>query len=180
MSERYRFTSRDKSLIEAGILLLRKLATAPMTKPGQLKTVTKVLQALLSLPEVPRGLNASIMVTSPTRSCGDCIRTSHSWEIRVEGEYLCFESGGGFARTDTSVSDSFTSMRWDACPGQNADYRDYREDCRMVPDLQSFQAGVENINYFEKGYGLEMYDKNNLELEEFSGSACNDDEYWET
>jgi hypothetical protein len=73
MSERYQFTSRDKSLIEAGILLLRKLATAPMTKPGQLKTVTKVLEALLRLPEVPRGFDVSITVTSPTRSFPDCI-----------------------------------------------------------------------------------------------------------
>jgi len=82
MSERYQFTSRDKSLIEAAVLLLRKLATAPMTKPGQLKTVTKVLQALLRLPEVPQGLNVSIMVTSPSRSFEDCIRTSQYWEVR--------------------------------------------------------------------------------------------------
>ena len=33
---------------------------------------------------------------------------------------------------------------------------------------------------FEKGYGLEMYDTDNPEIEEFSGSACDDDEYWET
>ena len=177
MSERYQFTSRDKSLIEAGILLLRKLATAPMTKPGQLKTVTKVLGALLSLPEVPRGLDVSIMITSPTRSFPDCIRTSHSWEIRVEGTHLCLEGGGSFARTDTSVHDAFTSMTWDADPGRTADYRDYREDCLVVPDLQTFQAGVELISFFEKGYGLEMYDTDNPELEEFSGSASDDSDY---
>lgn len=175
MSERYKFTSRDKSLIAAAVLLLRKLATAPMTKPGQLKTVTKVLQALLRLPELPQGLNVSIMITSPTRSFEDCIRTSHSWEIRVEGTHLCFETGGSFARTDTSIHDAFTSMTWDAYPGRNADYRDYREDCRVVPDLQSFQAGVERISFFEEGYGLEMYDTDNPELEEFSGSACDDE-----
>lgn len=179
MSERYQFTSRDHSLIEAAVLLLRKLATAPMTKPGQLKTVTKVLQALLRLPEVSQGLNVSIMVTSPTCSFPNCIRTSYSWEIRVEGAYLCFGTGGSFARTDAPVHDAFTSMTWDAYPGRNADYRDYREDCRMVPDLQTFQAGVERISFFDKGYGLEMYDTDNPELEEFSGSACDDDEYEE-
>ena len=46
MSERYQFTSRDKGLIAADVLLLQKLATAPITKPGQLKTVTKVILAL--------------------------------------------------------------------------------------------------------------------------------------
>jgi hypothetical protein len=78
MSERYLFTSRDKSLIEAGILLLRKLATAPMTKPGQLKTVTKVLEALLRLPKVPRGLDVSIMITSDAISV-----FSTSWRTRL-------------------------------------------------------------------------------------------------
>ena len=174
MSERYQLTSRDKSLIESGILLLRKLATAPMTKPGQLKTVTKTLQALLSLPEVPKGLGVYITVTSPTRKSAGSIETFWSWDIRVEGTHLCFESGGGLD------GEGFTSMTWDAGPGRSADYRDYREDCRMVPDLQTFQAGVENINFFEKGYGLEMYDTDNPEIEEFSGSACDDDEYWET
>jgi hypothetical protein len=171
MSERYQFTSRDKSLIEAGILLLRKLATAPMTKPGQLKTVTKALQALLSLPEVPEGLDVYITVTSPNRKYPGSIETFSSWDIRIEDSHLCFESGGGFD------GDGFTSMTWDASPGQTADYRDHREDCRVVPDLQTFQAGVENINFFEKGYGLEMYDTDNPEIEEFSGSACDDDEY---
>jgi len=65
-------------------------------------------------------------------------------------------------------------MTWDAYPGRKADYRDYREDCRLVPDLQSFQAGVECISFFEKGYGLEMYDTDNPDIEEFSGSACDD------
>jgi hypothetical protein len=45
----------------------------------------------------------------------------------------------------------------------------------LCPTCKRFRPGWKTSTFFEKGYGLEMYDTDNPELEEFSGSACDDE-----
>ena len=160
----YNLNTRDKSLINAATLLLRKVATARITKPGQLLTVTKLLHVLSKLPAVPDNGFVSVMVCSPSQDFGE-ISTSRWWEVVVEAPQLRISSGGSFYRP-ISGGDSFTSMSWSAMPEHAGEFYDHRESLRIVPGLRSFPEEIAAIDLRARGYTLEIYDDDNDRLEE--------------
>lgn len=165
MSETYKHNTRDQALVASALKLLRKVALAKITKPGQLKTVASLAHILTKFPEVPDCGFISLMVNSPSHKFGE-ISTFHYWEVKVDGKTLTLSSGGNFSRP--GIADSFTSMTWDASPNASPDFYDYRESLRMVPDVKSFPEGIEGISFSEGGYSLEMYDDENPDVEEYS------------
>lgn len=165
MIETYKYNTRDQALVAAALKLLRKVALARITKPGQLKTVARLAYILTKFPEVPDSGSISLMVSSPAHNF-DEIATSHYWEVKIDGTTLTLSSGGNFS--SPGIADSFTSMTWDAAPGAFPEFYDYRESLRIVPDVRSFPEGIEGISFSEGGYSLEMYDDENPDIEEYS------------
>jgi hypothetical protein len=84
----------------------------------------------------------------------------------VEGERLSISSRRHFYRP-SSGGDTFTTMTWAVVPGEPADFADYREGLVIVPDVQSFQNAVTNMD-LGCGYKVEITDPDNPLLEELA------------
>src|SRR5258706_1945434 len=109
MSERYQFDAKDKVLVRAATILLKKVAVAEATKPAQLVSVAKLQHVLSRLPRAASGIDVTVSVSSPRHSFPDEIETMHWWKVAAEGEQLSISSGGHFFRPNTG-GDSFTQM----------------------------------------------------------------------
>jgi hypothetical protein len=167
MPERYSFNALDRTLLQAAMVLLKKVASAENLRPAELVSVAKLQHAFSRLPEVTRGLDVCVSVTSPRRTFGE-IETYHWWEITVEDEGLSITSAGHFYRPSTG-GDTFTTMTWAIAPGEPADFADYREHLAIVPDVQSFPDAVTSVD-FGRGYKAEITDSDNPLLEELADS----------
>ncbi len=182
MSERYKLDTRDKVLLSAATILLKKVAAAEATRPAQLVSVAKLLHILSVLPRVTPNVTASVQVSCPRHQFGD-IETFHWWEFAVEESRLRISSGGHFYQP-SSGGDTFTTMIWRASPEQPAEQDDYRESLWMVPDVRSFPEGVESIDLAFGSYSVEITEHDNPLLEEYededagtaSGEAPEDEE----
>ena len=159
---RYNFDRRDRTLLTAATILLRKL-TAKMLRPAELVSVAKLQHALSRLPRGTLGLDVPISVTGPRRKFGE-IETWHWWEVALEDGRLSISSGGHFYQPSTG-GDSFTTMNWAAAPGQPAQFDDYRENLLMVPDVYSFPDAVEGMDFAAETYTVEITDPDNPLLE---------------
>ena len=115
MHERYSFDARDRALLTAAAVLLKKVAAATL-RPAEMVSVAKLQHVLSHLPRVTPDLEITVSVRGPRRRFGE-IETWHYWEIGIEGEQLSMSSGGYFYQSSTG-GDSFTTMSWSAVPGQ--------------------------------------------------------------
>lgn len=57
-------------------------------------------------------------------------------------------------------------MTWDAVPGVQSEQDDYRESLWMVPDVRSYEEGVESIDFTAEEYHIEILDNGNPLLHE--------------
>ena len=158
MHERYSFGSRDRTLLQAADVLLKKVAATTL-RPAQMVSVAKLQHVFSRLPRVTADLAVTVSVVGPRRKF-DEVKTWHYWDIAIEGERLSIASGGHFYDPRTG-GDSFTTMTWNAAPGKAAVYDDYLESLWMVPDVQSFPEGVAGIDFESGAYKLEIVDSDN-------------------
>ena len=76
-------------------------------------------------------------------------------------------SGGHFYRKSTG-GDSFSSMRWEAVPGEEAELNDYLESLGIMDDARPYADEVDAMNLYDDGYELSIEDEDNPLLEESS------------
>jgi hypothetical protein len=162
--ERYQLNSRDRSVVDAGIVLLKKVANSKIITAEQRISVLQLLHILSTLPETSSEKVISMIVNGPQRGFGQ-IRVSQHWEIAVEGRWVNILSGGYFYRPTTG-GDSFTSMDWSAAPAEPADFHDYRNSLRTVPGLSAFPESVAAIDIDSGGYSLEICDGEDASIED--------------
>jgi hypothetical protein len=67
----YVLSERDRSIITATKLLLRKIARFPAIIPRQMEAVANVLGVFERLPQVPEGVNAAVSLAGPRRCYGE-------------------------------------------------------------------------------------------------------------
>ncbi len=163
-ADRYSFSEMDRDLLGAAALLLKKVVAADTLRPAQLVSVAKLQYVVSRLPRVTTDLDLTVSVIGPRRKFGE-IETWHYWDVGIEGERLFLESGGHFYRPSTG-GDSFTTMNWSAVPGEAAEFDDYRETHRIVPDIETFENGVAGVEFTSGAYRIEVNDFDNPLLEE--------------
>lgn len=163
MSLQYSLNSRDKELIAAAGLFLRKAVRASVLTPAQVVTAAKILHAVERVPLPARDVNASVSIQGPARWFGE-IETWHWWEVKVEERVLSILSGGHFYRKSTG-GDSFTTLSWTVAPGEEAEYDDYLEDLRIVPDVQPFELAVKSLDFSKGPYTPIVSDADNALLD---------------
>jgi tetratricopeptide (TPR) repeat protein len=159
MSERYRFNSQDREILEAATALLRKAASTEITKPAELASIAKLQHVLATLPRVTSDVNVTVSVISPRRKFGE-IEIFHWWDIAIDDECLSISSGGHFYRPSTG-GDSFSTMKWAAVPSERAEFDDYRDSLGIVPDICSFPEAVAGIDLSSPGFKIEVSDEDN-------------------
>ncbi len=167
----YCLNRRDRALIACAEGLLRRLVATSFVKPAELVSIAKVLHMLSRLPKplaVTDETLISISVIGPHHHF-DEIETYHWWDVKVEGEELSISSGGHFYRPSTG-GDTFSTMSWQAVPGELPDFEDYREHLAIVPDVQSFPDAVAGIDFADGGYKVEVNDLENSLLDEMDDS----------
>ena len=173
MPEHYKFDGRDRALLRAAAVLLKKVANAETLRPAELVSVAKLQHVLSVLPRVTPDLEVTVSVVAPRRKFGE-IETWHYWDIGIEGEQITIASGGHFDQPSTG-GDSFTTMNWTAVPEEPAELEDYRETLWMVPDVQSFPEAVAGIEFSSGAYRIEITDSENTLLQE--GEETGEDAY---
>lgn len=160
----YDFDERDRELLSAASLLLKKLVAAEYLRPAELVSVAKLQHVLSRLPHETSGLDVSISVISPRRQFGE-IETYHWWDVAIEDDWLSIKAGGHFYQPGTG-GDTFTTLSWDIVPGEEAEFADYREHLSIVPDVQSFPNAVATIDFGSRRYMVEVTDPDNGLLED--------------
>jgi hypothetical protein len=163
-TESYVLSPQDKQLIAAAQSLLSKVARAPSLQPAQLVSVAKLQHALGRLPQVTALSYVHVSVSSPRRMFGD-IETWHWWDVTIEDDSLRFTSGGHFYQP-RSGGDTFTTMTWDACPGEESELVDNSLILGMVPDLRTYEDGVASVDFAAGEYSIEITDSDNPLLDE--------------
>jgi len=76
----------------------------------------------------------------------------------------------GTTTTRQQDSDSFSVFDWEAEPGSEGEYPDYTALLHMVPDVKGFEAGVQEMNLSEPGYGVRVNDESNGLLDDGTGA----------
>ncbi len=163
-SDSYVLSPQDGSLIAAAQSLLSKVAQAPSLHPAQLVSVAKLQHALGRLPKVTDLSYIRVSVSSPRRMFSD-IETWHWWDVVVEDDTLRLSSGGHYYHPK-SGGDSFTTMTWDAQPGEESELSDNTADLAMVPDLRTYADGVASVDFSAGGYSIEVTDSDNPLLDD--------------
>jgi hypothetical protein len=172
--ENYIFNTHDGELIAAAKMLLEKVARSAGFRPAQLVSVAKLQHALAHLPHANTDMDVKVSVTSPRRSFGE-VETYHWWDVALEYGILRLTSGGHFYRPSTG-GDTFTSMEWEAQPGEESEFSDYSDNNRIVPDLRSYEDGVASVDLAAGGYSIEVTDSDNPLLEEMDEEESEQEE----
>ena len=169
---------RDKMVIVLAIQLLERAMRAPFMTAAKMVSVAKALHVLSRLPLPSEEMLLRIDITGPTRSFEDR-QIRHSWSVELDNSAIIISSGGYFARSSTG-GDSFSCMRWTACPGCESDYSDYLASLHIVDDAKPFEDEVAELDFSQPGYSLDVIDENNTLLEEDAtkeeetiGLSCN-------
>ncbi len=161
----YILSKRDKGILSAALLFLEKITRASFTRPAQLVSVAKVLHLLKRLPNTSNEeFDIRIEICGPTRYFGPNA-ISHSWCVQIEGRLIQISSHGYFSRESTG-GDSFTAMRWNAAPGEEAIFEDYLEHLDLVDDAKPFPEEIEELNLTESDFSLSVEDDDNPLLQE--------------
>ena len=173
-SDSYVLNPHDKQLLAAAQSLLVKVARAPSLHPAQLVSVAKLQHALARLPHANPDLEVHVSVVGPRHTFDD-IETYHYWDVTLECGTLRLASGGHFYRP-SSGGDSFTTMTWEAQPGEESDLSDYSANLWMVPDLRTYVDGVASVDFSTGGYSIEVTDSDNALLEEMEDEEEGDED----
>lgn len=131
MSSPYRLSKADKQVIAAIESLLKQLSRAEDIKPAEMVSVAKVLHVLSRLPRVTEGVSVTIEISYRVNREGGS--SSSIWHF-FAGEDLLALSCGGFEYTDGVGSDTFTTMSWEAHPGERTEYDGSWDDAWMERD----------------------------------------------
>ena len=165
---------QDEALLDAARSLLAKVASAPSLHPAQLVSVAKLQHALARLPQANSELEVHVSVVGPPHTFGD-IETYHYWDVTLECGSLRLASGGNFHQPSTG-GDSFTTMTWEAQPGEESDFSDYSANHWMVPDLRTYPDGVASVDFATGGYSIEVTDSDNPLLDEMGDEEEGEDD----
>jgi tetratricopeptide (TPR) repeat protein len=153
-SDVYILSEKDRSIVAATKLLLRKIIRLSSIRPNEMEVVAKVLGIFERLPRVSDELNAVINLTGPRHQYGEH-EIYHYWIVEVEGAEIRVSSNGHFYRP-SSGGDSFTCMQWRAVPGCETFYGDYLDGLRIVDDAQPYETEVARLPISEPGYHLSV------------------------
>ena len=167
----YILSEKDRSIVAATKLLLKKMVRHPSIKPVEMEVVTKVLMVFERLPGVSDELHTMVDLTGPNHQYGDH-RISHWWRIAVDGTKIHVSSNGYFHRP-SSGGDSFTCMQWQAQPGRETSYGDYLDTLQIVDDAQPYETEVAHLPISEPGYYV------SVEVDGEKLAKPSDDEDWE-
>lgn len=163
-SNLYLFNHRDKKLIVSARLLLIKVTQASSLLPAQLLSIAKLRHVLEKIPNVTSCLDVRVSVISPRRYFDD-VETYHWYDVAIQDEILTISSGGHFYRPSTG-GDTFITMTWNAMPGEKAEYADYLDQLRIVPDVFTFEEAVARLDLSVQGYNIEVEDPDNSFLDD--------------
>jgi hypothetical protein len=135
MNESYRLNKADMQVIAAIGRLLKRLAASESIGPAQLVSVAKVLHVLSRLPRVTEGVCVTIEISYQIKQegCG----SSLVWHLFV-GEDSMALSCGGSEYTEGVGSDSFTTMTWEAQPGERTDYDGSWDETWMERECEDY------------------------------------------
>lgn len=147
----------DRGVVAAAQQLLLKLIKSGLLDQGQAATVAKLLFGMSRIPYPADPFGAKVCITSPRRRFGD-VETFHWWDIEYENGVWSIQSAGHFYRPSTG-GDSFKNMAWYAAPEEPAMYEDHLDQLWMVPDARSFEDAVDEIDFSEDGYEIEISDE---------------------
>jgi hypothetical protein len=161
---RHPLSSLDTVLVARARQLLLDSIHARLVTPAQLISVANVANALARLPLATDAGVICISVIGPRHLHGE-IETRFSWKVSVESEMIVLGCGGHFYRPSTG-GDSFTTLYWESNPGETPDLRDYRDELRIVPNIEFLMDGLPDILTAPEGYRLTVEDENNPWLEE--------------
>lgn len=162
--EQYLLGAHDRSLLAAASAMLAKLAASGVLRPAEVASLAKLQHVLSRLPRVTSGLEVRVDVKGPWRRSGD-IKAWHWWAVSVDGGELAIEGGGWLQRPSTG-GESFTTMTWEALPGETAELDDYRDHLAIVPGVQSFPIAVDTIDFTTGDYIASVDDPDNPLLQE--------------
>ena len=163
-AEKYEFNQHDRVIVNAAIKLIDKLTCAMVLSPAQRISVAKMQLFLSRLPRVTDDLELTVSVTAPRNYFGE-IETRQYWTISVEEGQLNISGSGHFYRPSTG-GDSFPSFRWAIASGMESEFIDYTERLSIVPDIEPFEVFVEQIDFADPGYEVEIEDQENSFLDE--------------
>ena len=172
MNETYILGRADEELLLATKALLKKLASASTTKPAELVSIAKMMHVLSVLPRSVPDVHVEISVILPRRRF-DEIETMHWWDIAIEDEQISISGGGSFRQPSTG-SDTFSTMRWVAIPGECSEMEDYSHLLWMVPDVHSFQDAVAKIDSCLHHCKIEIVDEDNSLLHGSDGEELDE------
>lgn len=156
----YVLRERDLEIIAAARMLLDKVAKSGHLRPAELVSVGKLLHFLACLPRPTLGMNVEVGVFPPEKSFPSGVKTHHYWNVIVEGDLLSISSGGYYNAPGTG-SDSFTSLTWEAVPGEEPDLRDYIDRLSIVPDIQPMSDAVQRLDLSDRRFSVEVVDPEN-------------------
>jgi hypothetical protein len=135
MNEPYRLNKADLQVLAAIDRLLKRLAASKSIRPAKLVSVAKVLHVLSRLPRVTEGVCVTIEISYQIKQegCG----SSSVWHLFV-GEDSMALSCGGSEYTEGVGSDLFTTMTWEAQPGERTDYDGSWDESWMERDDEGY------------------------------------------
>lgn len=169
----------DRVIVDHAFLLLEKLLRAPFVTPAEISTLAKLLHVLKRMPRTSKEMVLRVDLAGPHRSIdssGEAHVIGHYWAIEIEGDVVSVTSGGSFSRPSTG-SDSFTSMQWRACPGEDPELSDYLPHILgIVDDAMPFNKEVELLDLSQPGFWIEVRDEENELLDEDGSDETREEE----
>lgn len=172
--ECYLLSPVDDEQIGAAKLLVEKVIHSGAARPAEIVSAAKLLHALTCLPRVTEGLDVYLSVIGPRRTFRE-IETYHWWNVRLEDVYWQLDCGGHFYRP-SSGGDTFTTMTWEASPGERPEFSDYSHLHRIVPDLQTYANGIAGIDFSTGEYRIEIQDADNQLLDDLADEESKEEE----
>ena len=161
---KYCLNERDRTLVQRAAVLLERTVVSGLATPAQLVSIGKALHVLTRMPKTSNAQHLTIDLASPPHLSVDT-QTSFTWSVEVQGQVVLIGSGGYFQR-GIAGGDSFTTIMWEATPGEEATFTDFSGFHGIVPDLESFTTELPTVEDLQSGYKLDVLDSKNPLLEE--------------
>jgi hypothetical protein len=146
MNKTYRLNEKDTEVLAAIGHLLKRLAASESIRPAQLVTIAKVQHVLSRLPRVTEGVCATIEISHRINQEG--CSSSSIWHFFAGDGQLALSCGGS-EYTESVGSDSFTTMTWEAQPGEQTDYDGSWDDSWMERECEGYSDSASCGNSFE-------------------------------
>jgi hypothetical protein len=166
----YVLTGQHAEIVAAAKKLLDRVMMSGHVRPAALVSVAKLLHVLACLPRSTPGMSVAVGVSSLPRTSPDGVETRHYWEVTVDAELLAFTSGGYYGHPETG-GDSFTSLSWEARPGQEPVLRNHFERLSIVPGIQPIALAIEQLDLRDGRFSLDVTDPQNQLLDDLGDHA---------